>query len=491
MLALLHAAIGLGLGWSRPLWALAVLVGAVSVTSSLWWQIELSNAAAPFAYASAFVLARGVRRLLARVSRSDGDYATAALVPGGIPLAVTLTVAFTLLATLLAVFRQHAGSIEMLALEMTSKAVFVSAFNPSGPPGELQAALIAAGGPLLLLATIGVLRGEAERMTMHRAFVCGALISVAAPALQFLFLDPWVRPDKGEEISTGLVGFFQDPHSFAAYLLLMIGLAAGIGWGDARTKASRSAIAHALLALVATVVLIGTNSRAGIIALLAGGACWMTIRRLESRSLQGDRRFGRGLLVPAGVLLVVLALGVAIASLPQLRRATYKGLRQIGALRIAQPLEQEADWDQLLGDRRTRWARTFGVIEQRPLWGAGPRSIQALPMGTVQSPITGEVRTIVPENTHNYFLQFAAEYGIPAASALLWLIVASLAIAVRGALNHPVPRLRAVLTGIVAGQVGFVLFSVVSHPMLLAECQAVYWTLSGLAISTAGAPSDR
>jgi O-antigen ligase len=111
-------------------------------------------------------------------------------------------------------------------------------------------------------------------------------------------------------------------------------------------------------------------------------------------------------------------------------------------------------------------------------------------MGTVQSPITGEVRTIVPENTHNYFLQYAAEYGIPAAGALLWLIIASLAIAVRGALHHPAPRARAVLAGIVAGQVSFLVFSVVSHPMLLAECQAVYWTLSGLALSSAGSPSD-
>jgi O-antigen ligase len=194
--------------------------------------------------------------------------------------------------------------------------------------------------------------------------------------------------------------------------------------------------------------------------------------------------------VLTGVLVVILVMGIAIVSLPQLRQVTYEGLRQIGALRIAQPLGPEADWEQLLGDRRTRWGRTLGVIEQRPLWGSGPRSIQALPMGTVQSPISGETRTIVPENTHNYFLQYAAEYGIPAAGALLWLIIASLAIAVRGALHHPAPRARAVLAGIVAGQVSFLVFSVVSHPMLLAECQAVYWTLSGLALSSAGSPSD-
>jgi O-antigen ligase len=194
--------------------------------------------------------------------------------------------------------------------------------------------------------------------------------------------------------------------------------------------------------------------------------------------------------VLTGVLVVILVVGIAIVSLPQLRQVTYEGLRQIGALRIAQPLGPEADWDQLLGDRQARWARTLEVIGQRPLWGAGPRSIQALPMGTVRSPISGETRTIVPENTHNYFLQYAAEYGIPAAIALLWLIMASLAIGVWGALNHPAPRLRAVLAGIVAGQVSFVLFSVVSHPMLLAECQAVYWTLAGLTISTAGSASD-
>jgi O-antigen ligase len=111
-------------------------------------------------------------------------------------------------------------------------------------------------------------------------------------------------------------------------------------------------------------------------------------------------------------------------------------------------------------------------------------------MGTVRSPVTGELRTITPENTHNYFLQYAAEYGLPAAASLLWLLIAAIAVALGGAVHHPAPGARVLLAGVVAGQTAFILFSLVSHPMLLAECQVVFWTLSGLAISSAGAPVD-
>jgi O-antigen ligase len=183
-------------------------------------------------------------------------------------------------------------------------------------------------------------------------------------------------------------------------------------------------------------------------------------------------------------VLVALILTLAAVLVPQGREVTYEGLRDIGARRLAQPLSSDADWSELLGARPARWRQALETIERRPLWGAGPHSIQEMPVTPAEDLEPGEAPAISPDNTHNYFLQFAAEYGVPAAIALLALLAATLSWTVRGALHHPSPRSRSLLAGIASGQIGFLIFAIVSHPMLLAECQALFWTLSGIAIAT-------
>jgi len=482
MLALLYAATGLALGWLRPLWGLALLVGAVSVSGSLWWQLGWANTAAPLAYMLGFLLGQVARK--ASTGRSETEKTTARL-PGGLLLAASSTVAFTLLATVLAVLREHAASGRILAAELAWSASSLFAFAPSSLAGELQAALTAMVGPLLLIAALVVLRGEAERTVMRRAFACGAVVATTAPILQFLLLSPWVRPDRGEYTSPGLVGFFQDPHSFAAYLVLIIGFAAGTSWGYARAGQRRTAIAYGLLGASALGVLVGTNSRTGMTAVALAIVCLVGIQRLERRHARGDD-LAPALVVPVSLVAVALAVMLALTLSPRLRVGTYEGLRAIGARRLAQPLGPDTDWRVLLGDRQTRWAATLGVIEQRPLWGAGPLSIRVMPMGTSFVRDSGEIRVISAENTHNYFLQYAAEYGIPALLALLWLLGTMLASMWGNALSQPSAVTRGMVSGILAGAIGFMLFSTVSHPMLLPECQAIFWTLCALAISSTG-----
>lgn len=487
MLVSLYVAMGLALGWLRPLWGLAVLVGAVSVTTSLWWQIGFANSGAPLAYMLAFLVGHGARRALPGGAGAESDAGGRA--PGAMLLAAALTVTFTLLATLLAVLREHAVSGRILLQELLRQAPSVLAFNPPSLAGELQAALIVISGPLLLLACLDVVRSAAARSLMRRAFACGAVVAVAAPVVQLLLLDPWVRPDKGESLSTGLVGFFQDPHSFAAYLLLIIGFAAGTSSGFAAAGRRRPAATHALLAAAATVVLIGTNSKTGLAMLFVVIVCLATLVQLERRRARGEE-LTSALLVPSGIVAAAVVATLALVLSPTIRGGAYTTLRDIGARRLAQPLAPDADWQLLLGDRQARWSATAAVIEQRPLWGAGPVSIRLMPLGTAPDPVTGEPRTIPPENTHNYYLQLAAEYGIPALLAFLWLLGTMLTAMWGNLTRHPSVVARGMIGGILSGGVGFLLFGTVSHPMLLPGCQAVFWTLAGLAISSTGAVPD-
>ena len=43
---------------------------------------------------------------------------------------------------------------------------------------------------------------------------------------------------------------------------------------------------------------------------------------------------------------------------------------------------------------------------------------------------------------------------------------------------------RGLLAGVFAGQAAVLVFMLVSHPLLLAELQAIFWTLTGLALAT-------
>ena len=89
------------------------------------------------------------------------------------------------------------------------------------------------------------------------------------------------------------------------------------------------------------------------------------------------------------------------------------------------------------------------------------------------------------QNTHNYYLQLGAENGLPAMFAFVALVALTLATIARAAWRCTEPLQRGILSGIAAGQIGFLTFSLVSHPLLLAEMQAVYWSLAGLGVATA------
>lgn len=519
MLVLFHAALGLTLGWLRPSWAVAVLLGGVAVSSGVWWQLGLGNVVTPLAYTTGFLLGMGGRTVVARQPGGEGeapevtddDALTAgddeastdgdddapttgdttlaadddvARVPGAIVVAGTLTVGFVLAATLLSLLREYAAGTLLLALR--EQAARLYDFNAGGLAGELQACLIAIAGPLVLFATAAALRDRRARELAVRAVACGATLAVATPLLQGLLADPWVRPDTDGGLSTGLVGPFQDPHSFAAYLLLAVGVVAAAGIDAARSGRRRAVWAHTILTTMILLVLFGTSSRTAMISLLIVGLCVLAAHRYG----RAGSAPGRALLVPGGVLAALIVVTASIFAIAPLRQATYEGMRDIGANRLARPLAADPDWNQILGYRGARWAASLDLASRRPLWGAGPRSIEKIALGEVYVPEAGGMQPIPPENTHNYLLQFAAEYGLPAAAALIWLLAGVVSTTARGAARHSSATTRTLLAGLLAGQIGFLLMSLVGHPMLLAECQAAFWGLGGLAISSVRADSQ-
>ena len=478
LISLLYAIAGFILGIWRPLWALAALVGFVAVSCSLWWQIGFPNLAAASIYLFAFFLGLAGRRLASARHHRPPVTAT----PDSIVIGVALAILTVVVSTALALARYHATSIPVLLAEMRINAGGLLRFNPPGLSGELQAAFVAVAGPLLLLVVVRTVRSEPDAALVGRAITAGGVLALAAPLTQWLFLDPWVRPDRGSDRGLGLVGFFQDPHSHAAYLVLIIAFFAGMFLYERR--AGRRNLAGAYLAGIvgAGAVMIGTTSRSGIVAaLLAIAMVSVLARRGESTHTSEAAVAGRAQRLVIAAAIVSIA-AVTALSVPGLRQGAADGLQAMGLRRLAEPLRGDEAMESFLGHRPLRWKKATGVVLEGPVWGIGPHRFKDLPIPP--DGLSPDAPPVNPDNAHNYFLQYAAEYGIPALLALVFLLGASLKLTLSGALRHPDAPTRGLLTGIFAGQAAVLAFMMVSHPLLLAELQAVFWVLTGLALAS-------
>ena len=484
---------GLLLGRFRPHLGLAVLVAVIVVTPSLDWQLGMPNSATTFVYMLGLLAGAGWHRATLaapeRRATANGDVARHATV------AVQLALLTIAVSSLLAMLRNV--PLGELALQLRPALADLAAFNPPGAAGTLQATLVAMMGLVLLALFVGRLDTASKRSMLTTAFTVGIVVAVFSPLFQLLFLNPYVRPDKQIRTGEGLVGFFQDQHSFAAFLVLAIGVSAGLAYGYSKRRQPALATAYAGLSLASTVVLLYTNSRGGLLALagatLLAVLTWLTLSlRAASTSRQGKRRR-----LASGVIsAIVLATLAGLVVSPSFRGSVQRPLSQLGNPRMWEFLDPETAENPLLARRMLLWSKGAILIAERPIFGTGPKGYSSSGVvvraelleahgeayGTSESDSARQELEV--ENAHSYFLQYAAEYGVPALACLLAVLTLVMTTTWHGAMHRPDVLERGLLAGIVFGQVAFVIFSFVSHPLLLAEAQGAFWTLSALAIAT-------
>ncbi len=493
-IAYVYVLLGLALGATRSILGLGIFVGFVAVAPSLPWQLGLENLAYPLFYSVGLI----VGGWLSDRARGD-DRQTESLAR-----VAHLGVATVCVVTFIALARNDPLRVGNLSAALADGVRDLALFNPRGLAGFTQAALVPIIGMLLFLMALRGLRDGPARDLFERAFMAGAMLTAASPVVQLLLLDPTVRPDKNLDRAEGIVGFFQDPHSFAAYLVLAIGLLLGIA-AERRLGASQLQRRRALLAAAAAVILwvelLYTNSRSG---LLASAVCVFTFVTAywalapEEQVVRARRLKIAGALA-ATVLLIAAA---AFFSLP-VRGALYQGLSTIGNQRMWAVLDPEGPADPLMARRVTLWRKGVELTLHHPLWGVGPQGFVDTGFDTpALAPLLekyardhsqGETRfalqELPEENAHNYYIQYAAEFGVPALLALLTLlgmvaVVTSRGIARRGSKG------RALLAGVAAGQAGFLAIGLLSHPLLLAEMQGLFWSTAAFGIAVALEPDD-
>lgn len=445
----------------RPWVVASAFLLLVSPTSSLPWQLGSVNVSLPFVLLLGLVSGLVVRSTRqARVRFPRGDHLRT------VAVATLVTI---LAATALSLSRELAPqSVSIVVAQDLWPSVW--RFNPAGVPGQVQAALTMAVAPLLMLFGQRV----RHRPRVLVAALLGFAVLVVAPLLQLPFLETlMIRPDRERYLGTGIVGFMQDPHSYAAALLLGIGCLGGSAYSLARTGRKAMSTLLACLGLVGVVTLVLTGSRGGQLTLLGMIAMPLLTFLAGPRALRSRWRTSMSVIGMA----VLLAVGWGVVS----------------AGRIGRPIAVGSEGTpSTVALREVSWSKAAHLVVQHPLWGVGPgRFANALVDMDNPAPETVSEADFIrsmEENAHNYFLQVAAEIGVPGLICYSVLFLLGLVAVARAARRASAPWISGFAHGLLAGQVGILVFSMVSHPLLLPEIQGDYWLLTAIIIGVEKAP---
>ncbi len=134
-------------------------------------------------------------------------------------------------------------------------------------------------------------------------------------------------------------------------------------------------------------------------------------------------------------------------------------------------------------DRYSRivmWNRAVNIIMDFPVTGSNIGSFYKI-SPSFQDLGIKEFRGI-HENAHNYFLQFAAELGLPALIIFLLILLGAYQASKRTLCSQPGDE--ALLKGLVLGFSAYLITCLTGHPLLLTNQQFLFWfILSSLVIS--------
>ena len=271
-------------------------------------------------------------------------------------------------------------------------------------------------GLYVLLLLCGFFLARIERQLvplLTRALIAMAAVEAFAGVWQYYIDLPYMQAEvaKGkvalpQDLQTGLgaariagklvYGTFANPNSLAGYLLIGIFLLVGLLWSGSRSAAaparrvSPSTIGAVIILLLMLAGLGFTGSKGGMLAALAG-AWFFGAQYLARRNPALGRKLFVLTAVGVGGAVLLLALGCA-------------GV--LGPRPFGYSMEVRLDY----------WRSAFAMWKTRPLSGIGlggfgdSYSFFKMPMGE-------EVK-----DTHNDYIQFAAEMGIigPLLYALTW-----------------------------------------------------------------------
>ena len=248
----------------------------------------------------------------------------------------------------------------------------------------------------------------------------------------------------GGHVILRIAGLLEGPNQLAGYL----DLAVPILLASALARGRYATLAFAVLAL-AVVTDVLTLSRSGLFGMVAGVA-FVLVFRAGGTAISA--RFA------TGVAAFVAALALLASRLGFLQRFFSTG---------------EVERDNGLGTRSELWHAAFSLWSSDPALGVGAGNFELL---LPRAGLVG-VRT----HANSLYLQSLAEGGIALLAAVLWTIVAAIALCLRFA-----PR-SVLLLGIGAATFGFAVHQIFDVLTFFPKIGAFWWLLLGTAAGRAHA----
>jgi O-antigen ligase len=280
-----------------------------------------------------------------------------------------------------------------------------------------------------------------------------SIIAIIQYATRANLLTYWVRANPG---LTRTNATLDDPNALASFLVLGIGLAAGVAWSTRGGGAGwRRQLSATVTTALASGALVTTVSRAGWAALMLAAVVFATTaperlfaRRAVARAI---RLVGRS----AAVLLIgaVLLWAIALAATPK-REASLPATPWQAAVQTVDPRES---LEAVLKGRLLLWRAA--LERARADWPLGG-GLGSFPGFAATYPGSAG-----PENAHNYFLQVLAEGGVLGLAGL-GVLLATIALAVGHRSRERGRRRGRLALGLSVGLSAFVLTWLTGHPML-------------------------
>lgn len=240
-------------------------------------------------------------------------------------------------------------------------------------------------------------------------------------------------------------GSFSHYQTFANVFFIIFCLSCGLAAAaTGRVRALRAAVAAFL-----GVVVVFTFTRGIWISFLAALAIlsWILARRAA--------------FIVAGSVVLALA---ALLLVPSSLRTRTRSMADLGTN----------------VERLLLWETAWNMVRDRPILGAGVGNFRA----TQDSYVRDEVPLVMTRtHAHNIWLQTAVERGVLGVLALLWLVAALFAAALR-----PVRRLspgckgRALAAGGLAAVAGFVIDGMVQNNLGDSQAALLFWVVAGVVV---------
>ncbi len=263
------------------------------------------------------------------------------------------------------------------------------------------------------------------------------------------------------------------PFGSAAYLGAAMTMAVPACAGMACDRTSTTTpwrVAAGIAAFGATIALLGSGSRAAIVAAAVAATIvvasrWRPRRQRERPRL--DRQHVTTCLTPRDM---------------SDRRWLVLGLGVLAALAVVAPrIGEVTDRSAPASSRIDEWANAVRVVGEHPLVGGGPESYRITAAHTTDAEYERTYgRAVMPDRAHNGPLDVAAIAGIPA-----MLVYVALLIAVGAAGLRVIRRARPLIAGLGAAVVAYAIQQLALFPV--AEVDLVFWLLAGVVVVSAGA----